>query len=54
MICNLISDLDEKIANSRPVELHEKKAALKKEMANRRLLADLAGMLRTTANKHGD
>jgi chromosome segregation ATPase len=54
MLCNRVSDLNDKIAAARPDELHEEKAKLKKDIANRRLLAALAGMLRNTAaNEHG-
>ena len=55
MLCNLVDDLNSRIALSRPVELHERKANIKKDIANRGLLADLAGMLKTTAaGAHGD
>ena len=55
LLLNLVADLDERIAAARPVNLHERKAAIKKAIANRCLLAELASMLRTTAaNGHGN
>jgi len=49
VLLELDAELDEKIAISRPVELHQQKARLKKDIAARKLLARLATMIGTAA-----
>lgn len=49
----LVSDIESRIAASRPDDLHAKKASLKREIADRQALSDLASVIGNSVVNNG-